>query len=204
VIIGERFAWAHMPKTAGSATLELFRIFPDLIVFGDFEDTNAKHTPFRERQAKVAGKKLALNIRRLPFWVLSRAQHAARWGVWPDYEPIPMASADELSESSFPDTRIAIFTDNSQIEIDKWLRMENLAEDFLGFISEFTEVTEEQRAQVLTLPPVNAHEYDHEIRAWFTPEQIASVYERNPVWAHLEQTIYGDLYTPDDRGIIAS
>jgi hypothetical protein len=204
MIIGERFAWAHLPKTAGSATLELFRLFPELIVFGDFAETNDKHTPFRERRADVAGKTLSLNIRRLPFWVLSRAQHAARWGVWPDYEPIQMASADDLSESSFPDSRIAIFTDEGRIEIDDWLRMENLAEDFLAFISKFTDVTEERRAQVLGLPPVNAHEYDHEIRSWFSAEQIARMYKRNPVWANLERSIYGNLYVADGRGMIAT
>jgi hypothetical protein len=204
MIIGEKFAWAHLPKTGGSATLELFRIFPELIVFGDFEDTNAKHTPFRERKAQVSGKTLALNLRRLPFWVLSRAQHAARWGVWPEYEPIPMATPEELSESAFPDTRIAIFTDDGQFEIDRWLRMERLADDFLAFVSAFTEVTDERGAQVLQLPPVNAHEYDHEIAAWFSPEQVARMYERNPVWAGLERAVYGDLYElGPDRGIIA-
>jgi hypothetical protein len=203
VIIGETFAWAHLPKAGGSATTELFRLFPELIVFGDFEDTNAKHTPFRERAAKVNGKTLSLNIRRLPFWVLSRAQHAAHLGVWPEYKPIPMGTSEELSESSFPDSRIAIFTDRGRFEIDQWLRMEQLADDFLAFISRFTEVTDEQRERVLSLPPVNTHEYDHEIASWFTDEQVERMYERNPVWASLERAVYGDLYAIGPaRGII--
>src|SRR5215213_8985609 len=112
MVIGERFAWAHLPKTGGSATLELFQLFPELIVAADLEDSNAKHTLFSEREEEVAGKRLALNIRRLPFWVLSRAQHVSRWGVYPDYEPIPIPSAYELAESSFPDDRILLYTDN--------------------------------------------------------------------------------------------
>ena len=55
MVIGERFAWAHLPKTGGSATLELFKLFPELIVFGDFEESNAKHTLFSEREDQVAG-----------------------------------------------------------------------------------------------------------------------------------------------------
>ena len=191
MVIGERFAWAHLPKTGGSATLELFRLFPELIVLGDFEESNAKHTLFAERAGQVTGKLLALNFRRLPFWVLSRAQHVARWGIYPDYVPIPMASSEELTESDFPDTRIDLYTDGGRFRIDHWIRMEYLKEDFLAFVSELGEVTDERRASVLALPMVNAHQYDHELESWFTADQIARMYERNPAWAALEDELYG-------------
>src|SRR5215212_3736115 len=55
MVIGERFAWAHLPKTGGTATVELFQLFPELIVHGDFEDTNEKHTRFDERPKEVEG-----------------------------------------------------------------------------------------------------------------------------------------------------
>jgi hypothetical protein len=194
MVIGERFAWAHLPKTGGSATLELFQLFPELIEFADIEDSNVKHTRFAEREAQVAGKRLALNVRRLPSWVLSRAQHHARWGVYPEYEPTPMASPEELAESGFADDRLALFTDDGRFEIDTWLRMEHLAEDFLDFISAYTEVTDERRAAVLNVPMVNTNDYDRDLASWFTPDQVDRMYERNPRWAALEQRIYGDLY----------
>ncbi len=190
MVIGERFAWAHLPKTAGSATTELFRLFPELIVSGDFEDTNDKHDPFAARADAIRGKTLAMNLRRLPAWVLSRAQHVARWGIYPDYQPIPMATPDELATSSFPDDRLSLYTDNGRFMIDHWLRAEWLSEDFLLFISEFTELTEEQRKAVRELGPVNTHEYEHQTERWFTAEQIATLYERNPVWAALERQLY--------------
>jgi hypothetical protein len=195
MVIGERFAWVHLPKTGGSATLELFRTFPEVIVFADFDDSNAKHTRFEEREAEIAGKQLAMNIRRLPFWVLSRAQHVARWGVHPDYKPIPMASAQELSESAFPDNRLGLFTDGGRFEIDRWLRMEHLVDDFLAFISAHTDVNEERQAAVRRLPMVNAHDYDHELRKWFTPDQIDRMYASKPRWAELEQRLYGGHVT---------
>jgi hypothetical protein len=197
MVIGERFAWAHLPKTGGSATLELFRVFPELIVFADFDPGNDKHATFKQREQEVAGRMLVMNLRRLPFWVLSRAQHVARWGVHPDYQPIPMASPQDLSESPFPDNRLALYTDDARFSIDRWLRMERLPDDFLEFVSELTEVTPEQRERVSQLPPVNAHEYDHELGTWFTPEQIERMYERNPVWAGLEEELYGGLYRPE-------
>jgi len=197
MVIGERFAWAHLPKTGGSATLELFLLFPELIVFADVEESNAKHTTFKEREREIAGKTLLMNLRRLPFWVLSRAQHVARWGVHPDYEPIPMASPEELSQSDFPDNRLALYTDGGRFAIDRWIRMEHLAEDFMGFVSDLTDVTSEQRNTALQLPLVNTHDYDHELASWFTPEQVERMYERNPVWAGLEQELYGGLFQPE-------
>jgi hypothetical protein len=192
-VIGERFAWAHLPKTGGMATAELFRIFPELIVQGDFDEDNSKHALFSEREALVRGKTLAMNLRRLPFWVVSRAQHVSRWGVYPDYDPIPIATPEELAASDFPDSRLQLYTDGGRFTIDRWIRMEHLVDDFLEFISAFAEVTSDRLAAVRALPAVNAHEYDHEIATWFTPEQIDELYERNPAWAALERDLYGDL-----------
>jgi hypothetical protein len=204
MVIGERFAWAHLPKTGGSATLELFQLFPELILLADSEDSNEKHTRFEEREAQIAGKQLVMNIRRLPFWVLSRAQHVARWGVFPDYEPIPIPSADELADSDFPDSRLTIYTADGRFEIDRWLRMEHMAEDFLDFVSAHTDVTEERRAAVFAMPMVNTHEYDRELAAWFTPDQIERMYERNPLWEALERRLYGDLVRLVGAGVEAS
>jgi hypothetical protein len=196
MVIGERFAWAHLPKTAGMATARMFQVFPHLILHGDFADTNEKHTLFEERAEQVRGKLLAMNLRRLPVWVLSRAQHVARWGTYPDYVPIPMGTPEQLAASPFPDTRIERWTSGGRFKIDRWLRAESLADDFLAFISEFTDVTKEQEQGVRELGPVNVHEYDHDIGNWFDAEMIERMYERNPVWAKLERQVYGDLYNP--------
>ena len=194
MVIGERFAWAHLPKAGGSATTALFRLFPELIVFEDRDDNNDKHMLFSERAEEIDGKLLSMNLRRLPFWVLSRAQHVARWGIHPDYQPIPMDSPKKLSESGFPDTRLALFTADGRYEIDRWLRMESLADDFLAMVSEWTDVSADRERQVRELAPVNALRYDHEIDHWFTPEQIDSMYRNNPLWAELESRLYGDVF----------
>ena len=180
MVIGERFAWAHLPKTGGMATERMFRLFPALVVFADPDDTDEKHATFRARRRMLDGKLLAMNLRRLPFWVLSRAQYVSREGIWPDYVPIPMAPAAELAESSFPDSRIHLYTDDGRFSIERWLRTESLAEDFLRFASEFTDVSEEQRAAVLGLGQVNAQEYDHRLEEWFTAEPGAADVRAQP------------------------
>jgi hypothetical protein len=197
MVIGERFAWAHLPKTGGMATERMFRLFGDLVVFADPDDTDEKHATFRARRRMLDGKVLAMNLRRLPFWVLSRAQYVAREGIWPDYEPIPMASAQELADSSFPDSRIHLYTDDGRFRIERWLRTEFLAADFLRFVSEFTDVSDEQRAGVLILGPVNTQQYDHRLESWFTAAQVRRVYERNPAWAAIERELYGELVELD-------
>ena len=40
---------------------------------------------------------------------------------------------------------------------------------------------------------MNTLEYDHEVEHWFTPEQVRLMYSNNPVWASLEQRLYGGL-----------
>jgi hypothetical protein len=120
----------------------------------------------------------------------------SRWGIYPDYKPIPMATPAELAASDFPDNRLQLYTDGGRFTIDRWIRMEHLVDDFLEFISEFTEVTPERRKAVRAIPMVNAHDYDHDVTSWFTPEQIDELYERNPAWAAFEREIYGDLYRP--------
>jgi hypothetical protein len=196
MVIGERFAWAHLPKAAGSTTDRMFRLFPELVQFADPQDGNDKHAPFPERAEMVRGRLLAMNLRRLPAWVISRANYVAKHGIWPDYEPIPIAPAQELAESSFPDSRIQIFTGEGRFEIDRWIRTERLAEDFLRFITEFITVDDERARAVVEIAPVNAEEYDRRTEAWFTPEQIHTLYERNPVWAGLEAEVYGNLHDP--------
>lgn len=193
MVIGEEFAWAHLPKTGGDTTRELFQLFPGLVLSADPGDTNEKHLTFRSRRDRVAGKALAMNIRRLPAWALSRAQHVTREGLYPEYVPLPMAAAEEIAASDLPDIRLAHFTDHWRIRIDAFLRLEHLRDDFLAFVRRFTDVSAEQERRVHEHPARDVADYDHALAQWFTPGQLASIYHRNPRWAALEEELYGDL-----------
>ena len=193
MVIGDRFAWGHLEKTGGDATLQLFELVPDVVRFADPFNVHEKHRPFSEREAEVQGKLLALNIRRLPVWILSKAQHTARHGTHPDYEPWFMASPHEMAQRTDPDERLAAFTDGGRFSIDRWLRAESLGEDFVAFVSEFTDLPDGRRNAILELAAEHGRAtegYDHAIEHWFTPEQVRTMYERNPVWAALERQLY--------------
>ena len=193
MVIGEQFAWGHLQKTAGDATLGLFRLFPDLVLYSDPRNVEEKHSSFASRAADVDGKLLAANFRRLPDWTLSWAQHRARYASRPDGKPVSMNSPHQMVEVPRADKRLAILTGEGRYHIDRWIRMERLADDFIAFVSELTEVTEADREQIAASEPVNALEYDHDIAHWFTPEQIRRLYRNNPLWASVEERVYGDL-----------
>jgi hypothetical protein len=192
MVIGTSFAWGHLGKTGGEATARMFAVFPELIVFADPPSVPEQHTSFTERTTDVEGKELVLNIRRLPAWMLSYQVWKSRWGVDPDYEPQTMASPYEMAQSDIADQHIAHFTANGRLTIDRWLRMEYLAPDFLTFIADRTEVSPERREQVMALGSVNALTYDHELQHWFTPAHIALMYRNNPRWAAVESSLYED------------
>ena len=106
MVIGERFAWGHLQKTGGDATWELFRLFPDLVVFADPRNIEAKHAsspsaPTGARQA--AG-------REHPAPALVDAQLGAAPGPLskrPDGSPVPMNSPRQMVNVPRGDMRLA-------------------------------------------------------------------------------------------------
>jgi hypothetical protein len=193
MVIGDRFAWAHLPKAAGTATVAMLHAFDGLVRSADSPDDVDAHVTFADRGALVDGKLLAMNIRRLPAWVISRAVYVSRHGVYPAFEPIPLPSSRTLATSSFPDERLALFTGGGSFEVDRWLRAESLATDVIAFISELREVTDSERAGVLRVGRLNALDYDRDVEHWFTPGELELLYRANPRWAAVEERVYGEV-----------
>jgi hypothetical protein len=201
MVIGEKFAWGHLRKTGGNATLMMFQLVPELIHTADPNHLEGKHRPFVERDVHVSNKLLVCNIRRLPSVVLSWFHHMNHWGH--KGHSVAMRSPHEMSESSLPDTWLSDMTSDGRFEIAWWLRWENLARDFIEFVSQYTEVNEETKARIFKLGPINALHYDHEVSHWFSDEQIARLYENNPIWAAAEQDAYERRSSLDSVGSAA-
>jgi hypothetical protein len=193
MVIGETFAWGHLQKTGGDATTELFRLFPQLVLFADPRNVEDKHASFAARADQVRGKLLVSNLRRLPAWTLSWAQHRARLARRPDGTRVQMNSPHQMVEIPRADMRLGFLTADGRFPVERWLRMEHLADDFADFIGELTDVTAEDRRRIAGFASVNALEYDHELENWFSPDQVARMYEVNPAWAAVERRVYGDL-----------
>jgi hypothetical protein len=197
MIIGERFVWAHLPKTAGDAAAAMFRAVPGLVRFADPPQSEDKHLPFFAREAELAGRLRAMNLRRLPSWTLSAAHHRARHGVHPEYRPMPLETAEEMTRKTDPDDLLVWMTDHDRLAVERWLRAEFLEEDVLAFLDELGQLTPAAAAGVRAVGRVNAGSYERDLRRWFTAEQVQQLYERNPRWAAIERRLYGDLITLD-------
>jgi hypothetical protein len=193
VVIGRRFAWAHLPKTAGDATYCMLAAVPGLVQFADPLYTDDKHLPFFAREAGVAGKLLCMNIRRLPAWALSGAQHKAAHGVHPEYQPLPLENFEQITSRTDADDLLRWMTDHQRFRVDRWLRTEALEEDLIALLEELGECTSEARAGVLAVGRVNEGSYRHELQREFTDKQVKRLYALNPDWAAIERRVYGGL-----------
>ena len=193
MIIGDRFVWAHLPKAAGTATQEMIASVPGLVRFQVPIDSNDKHAPFWMHGEAIEGKLRAMNIRRLPSWLLSIAHHRSALGVHPDYVPLQLPSDAEIAGSGEADEMISWMT--RRTPVDRWLRMESLSADVEALLVELGTDARTARKAIATVPYV-AKDYDHDIRNRFTPEQLREMYEGNPTWTGVEMAVYGSIIAP--------
>ena len=200
MVIGERFAWGHLAKTAGDATHAMLAAAPGLVRFADPPDSNDKHLPFFAREAEVQGKLLVMNIRRLPAWALSGAHHKAANGVHPDYRPLPLETADQISSSTDADDLLHWMTDHGRFAVNRWLRAEALEDDVLALLAELGVASPEVRQRVLAVGRVNEGSYERDLLWRFSAEQLRRLYGLNPTWAEIERRVYGSLLC-DSAGV---
>ena len=143
MLITKHFAWAHLPKAAGDATQQMLAAVPGLIEWADSQDSNDKHDPFWRHEEAVTGKLLV--DERPPAAVVDPqlAHHKAVSGIWPDYEPLPMPTVEEMVESTGPDDMLRYMTDGARFPVERWLRKENLGDDVTALLDELGLLTEE-------------------------------------------------------------
>lgn len=189
MVIADDFAWAHLPKAAGTAAQAMFGSVPGLIAFQAPIDSNDKHAPFAAFEEGIEGKLRVMNLRRLPSWVLSYAHHKATEGVWPEYAPLPMPSVDEMAESSEPDEVLGWMTSGGRLPVERWLRTESLADDVAAFLVEIGVDPAVARTAADSVP-WEGKPYDHDIGRTFTDAQVRRMYEVNPEWAEAERLAY--------------
>jgi hypothetical protein len=191
-VIGERFAWAHLPKTGGDATAAMLNAVPGLVQFADPPDSPDKHLPFFAREDLLGDRLLVMNIRRLPAWALSAAHHKAAHGLDPDYTPLPLETADEIVARTDADDLLRWMTDAGRLRIGLWMRAEMLEHDVLTLLELCGVPATRARAAVAAVGQVNVGDYNRNLDDRFTAGQIESLYERNPTWASIECEVYGD------------
>lgn len=191
MVISDNFVWAHMPKAAGDATHKMMAAVPGLVRWEASLESNEKHDGYWVHAEEIAGKLRVMNIRRLPSWILSTANHKAMNGLFPDYRPMPMPSVEEMVEEQAPDETLRWMT-GPDLPVQRWLRAENIADDAEALMREFGFDRTRIREAVTSVPWVG-NTYDHDVDRVFTPMQVARMYELNPTWAASEEAAYGSV-----------
>jgi hypothetical protein len=191
VIVGRDFAWGHMGKTGGDAIWAMFRCVPDLIEFAHAPTDPEKHRTFRKMG--VTDRPLVLNLRRLPSLVLSYVHHARNYGLDATLPKGTVLTPADAAVFPRPERMINNHTDRGRLPIARWLRMENLREDFLDWVSTLRPLTDDEVRAIRTVPTKPPMPYDHDPEAFFSAEQIETLYRVSPTWARYELEVYGDL-----------
>ena len=192
MVITEKFAWTHLPKAGGDATQKMLLAVPGLVIYAAPSDSNDKHDPFGRHEQAIEGKLRVMNLRRLPSFALSLANHRKVSGAWPDFEPMPLPSAEEMAESSEPDRMLRFMTDGPRWPVQRWLRTERLADDLAGLLDELGLLSRKARRGIRSVPKISKR-YDHRIERAFSDEHLRRIYERNPEWAKVEAAVYGEI-----------
>ncbi len=192
MIIGDTFAYGHIPKTGGDAVHAWLSQIDGLQI--DPIVKSLKHDFFWQRA--IRRSRYVLSIRRLPFWALSYLQElashpaAARdYGIPPDDTVRP-----EYAFLLRPDQYLQQHQAGGR-PISVWLRMEHLFDDVIQFIDRHVQpMTPELLQRLSSVPTKGRRNYDHNIHSFFSADQIAELYATFPEWSAIERKVYGSLY----------
>jgi hypothetical protein len=192
MVIGDTFAYGHIPKTGGDAVHAWLAQIPGLEVDPICE--NRKHQYFWHRG--VRRDLYVLSIRRLPFWALSLLHEL---GSHPD---VSREYGIPPGDTVHPEYALLLKADECLIQhqafgrpIGVWLRMENLFDDLVRFIGEHVRpVTPDLLRRLQSVRTKGQRNYNHNVDAFFTADQIAELYAKFPVWTAIEKKVYGSLY----------
>ncbi len=209
MVIGEQFVWSHLGKTGGDSVARMFEIVGGPYLHADAIDTPLKHDTFAGRTKRMdqgemefidlSGKKRILNIRRLPYWLLSHGLH--KRDVDDMGFDLNELAAGKVRYKTHPgnprtaDTMLSRYSDDG--EVDFWIRTEHMADDFISIIGQFVPISADQEQQLrATRENVNSS-YDRDITRWFSKSDLEKMYDLNPFWASIERRLYGNTVADD-------
>lgn len=201
MIVGPDFVWLHFPKCAGTHVERVLRSTfgaePSLR-FDPIDPANVIwHQNVDQREATgvdLSGRDILCGFRRLPSWVLSRIHYERSRSS----HPFPTRDRytrgrfyEEDGAEGWAEDYVRKYTSRP---VARWIRVEHLREDFVAAFSPYLDV-ERFALRWRLRRRANATTYPRDLAAWFTPAELAELYETCPTWRDLERTLYGDLVT---------
>ncbi len=214
MVIGKYFAWAHFGKTGGDSVHEMFRVISEHVIYSDKINMPEKHLNFNKNEERLGydithSRKRIMNLRRLPSWILSFANHKYRSLSVPIIKESHLRGTvlferggdDFLGKSDIPDFREVkidkMLEDFMCSRIDYWLRTEYLADDFINVMSKFVPISSFQKRKIRKIKINVNQDYNKDILANFSINELDLIYKNCPFWASIEKKVYGNILTGD-------
>ena len=203
MIQGRDFIWQHLPKCAGHTIEMALRAgligrpdikfdprFPEYVGWHD----GVRSRAWRDPAFNPQGKTVISGFRRLPHWLLSRVHYEA------SRPPHHCATRDMVREGRYFEQSGEIVAADTLLQHyvcpenpQRWIRVEHLAADFReafsGVLGPRMPAAEWQVRRVRNPTRIR---YLEAVEFHFTNEDLAALYDANPVWASLERKLYGD------------
>ena len=198
MVIGEKFIWMHIGKTGGDATHAYFSYFKNILKL-EIDDTtqHRKHQALFERGVNHEGKLLILNIRRLPYFILSQVHHHSMQNKIDFVNDIIYSLEKTINGyaiGTLANYYINFYTKNGSLKIDRWFRCEYLLDDFADFIMEYVDIPRDKLITKLSKIPTKVRlVYALDLNYYWEPKHLKLMYENNPLWTVIEEQCYGNL-----------
>lgn len=209
MVFGKNFVWLHFPKCAGHTVEQALRSLGGKagMAFDSRSLPVGWHDTIEDRRQRNAiddfsGKQVVCGFRRLPHWILSRVHYDA------SRPPHLCATRAMIRRGEFFEAQGEIKRADDYVrhfgrsKVDRWIRTEHLAEDFERHFSELlgTPLAGAAVRRLRRIVNGTSLNYVRSLGFYFTADELSELYESNPLWAAVEQELYGDvLRLPDEE-----
>lgn len=205
MIIGRDFVWLHFPKCAGSELEGVVRSLTgklhldlqlDQINGADahWHDTIRKREQ-RDSSFRLANRAVLCNIRRLPYWILSRVHFEKL------RSPELIVTREMLLDGRFVEVTGHVNSADRSLslynspEVTEWLRTETLEDDFKLVFGRYLDLSHIDVHSAFCFRNKSKLLYIQDLAFWFSKGELARLYESCPKWADIERRVYGDILT---------
>ena len=208
MVITPDFLWLHIPKMGGTSFRVMCMKIQNYTLYNPVADTDFKgnnlinkHQHLNADLSRRIKKhfdvdtdnlKIVMNLRPLPEWVISHTCFMKiNYGHVYDNADIKKGL---LSSKYYTATADTILKQYNYQKVDYWMRTNNLNNDFLDFIKNFKQLSEEENESIKKVGKAlyNRH-YQRNIYQWYTLDEIENLYANNPIYTELERKLYGKL-----------